>query len=306
MKKIFFTTICLLISLFAFAQYPSSFQVIHQSSKPDFESFLQGVRNWDFGEFKYNGQDMSDAQGGDFAFAYVYKEVEDFMKATLPDATFGIDYRLKSTTQLLVDVTVRATPQLRRDGRYVWYINCSLDFSPLPLQYYYSYSIPQVSVVGNSFGDHSLYNALLSNVTRHIIHHSYYKEIHLKKIKTGWTENKLKQSFDNGINHGCEGIYEAIEVQEVGKYKLGVKSIGSKLYLIFLDGAIVWDDWQEGELKAELDPTATPNLYKATWYNTYKRPKDAYVTFEINSVPLKLGRLNISQTAPVLGGQIVL
>ncbi len=287
-SKLLWCVVFLVISQIVAAQLPSEFREIKQNPKPDFVSYLHGVRNWNFGDFIYNGQDMSDAQGGDFCYAYVIQEVKNFMKATIPDATHGENHNFESTTQLQVDVNVRAVSQLKWDGRYVWYINCSLDFSPEPLPYYYSFSIPQISVTGNDFENHSLYNALLDNVNKHVINYLKYKEIHLGKIKTGYDENRLKQTYDSGISHPFEGIYEATDLQDVGKYKLGAKYVNGVLYLIFLAGAYMWDDWQEGELKAELEPTATPNIYKAKWYNIYKDIRDAYITFESNCMKVLL------------------
>lgn len=120
---------------------------------------------------------------------------------------------------------------------------------------------------------------MLGNITRHILYHSYSKELNLKKIKTGWNEGTLRNSYSSGLENICEGIYEDIANND-NKYKLGVKLIDGKLYIIYLGGALWKKDWSEGELKAILEPTATPNFYKAEWIGAMKNKMQGYVTFE--------------------------
>ena len=78
-SKLLWCVVFLVISQIVAAQLPSEFREIKQNPKPDFVSYLHGVRNWNFGDFIYNGQDMSDAQGGDFCYAYVIQEVSSFL-----------------------------------------------------------------------------------------------------------------------------------------------------------------------------------------------------------------------------------
>ena len=105
MKKILLIIMLLVTTCFVYAQYPSSFVLVPESPKKDFSSFLSGIKTWEFRSILYNGNDMTSADGGDFGYAYVIKEIIRWMSATLPDAEHGIDFNNKSTTQLWVDVS---------------------------------------------------------------------------------------------------------------------------------------------------------------------------------------------------------
>lgn len=281
----------------SFAQYPQGFITTPQSPKPDFDSFLNGIKSWQFGDFIYNGRDMRNAQGGDFGYAYVIKEVNKFMKATIPDANQGIDFRNESTTQLGIDVRVTANYHLNgRTGAWLWDISCSFDFySGAGGQYSYSYKVPQVTVTGNDFGDHSLYKAMRKKVTIYTLRYSYSKVLHLKKIRTGWNETALKNAYGKGLDHPLEGIYEDVNTNIYSaqglienRYKIGLKYIENKLYGIYLGGANLYNDWDEGELKAIFEITATPNLYKTVWFGAAKNVMEGYATFEQGVMKLVL------------------
>lgn len=100
-----------------------------------------------------------------------------------------------------------------------------------------------------------------------------------RKMMTCWNEDLLKNEYlAKGIDH-IEGIYENITLGDA-KYKVGVKEVSGNLYLIYLSGADNTADWQEGEIKAILYPTATPLLYKSVWIMSDKRENhDSYITF---------------------------
>ncbi len=108
--------------------------------------------------------------------------------------------------------------------------------------------------------------------------------IELPKKLTCWNEYKIKQEFQaNGVDQ-IEGIYENTTSSNSGeaKYKVAVKKINSKYYLIYLSGANNTGNWQEGEVKATLESTATPNFYKAKWLMADKSENnDFYVSFEL-------------------------
>ncbi len=40
----------------------------------------------------------------------------------------------------------------------------------------------------------------------------------------------------------------------------------SQFYLVYLSGATNANDWSAGDVKAILEPTATPTAFKAKWY----------------------------------------
>ena len=93
---------------------------------------------------------------------------------------------------------------------------------------------------------------------------------------TGLFESNLKSVID-AQNDGIVGIYESLDnglrlacIKENGEYAL--------VYLRSTDS----DKWNEGEVKASLQETATLGLFKAFWYDSYKlmEKKSVFVTFD--------------------------
>lgn len=83
--------------------------------------------------------------------------------------------------------------------------------------------------------------------------------------KSNWKESDYRQYFSTGNISPLEGEYQG------DKYKLAVKHHDDgKTYLIYLNGAPNGKDWTEGDVKAILEPTATPTIYKAKWYDQFK------------------------------------
>ncbi|MFN4881053.1 MAG: S1C family serine protease [Bacteroidota bacterium] len=110
---------------------------------------------------------------------------------------------------------------------------------------------------------------------------SYYR-IELPKRQTCWTEAKLKSHI---MANGCdkiEGIYEnAASASQQAKYKVAVRKINGTYHLIYLSGAQNTGNWSEGEIKATLEPTATPLFYKAKWIMADKSENNEfYISFE--------------------------
>ena len=108
-----------------------------------------------------------------------------------------------------------------------------------------------------------------------------------KKL-TCWSEDKLKKDFEvNGIDL-VEGIYENLNNDEA-KHRLALKKIKNTYYLLYLSGARNPLNWEEGEIKATLIPTATSYFFKAKWIYDFKDglinvntdlTEDFYVSFE--------------------------
>lgn len=277
-KAILLLSILLITTCYSNAQYATTFVARPESSKPGFSSFLQGIRTWEFGEVIYNGVDQSSAKGGDFGYAYVIKEIIMWMEATLPDAEHGIDFNNKSTTHLWVNVTWNTSYHLNRSYNYIWTISCEIEFEDAGIGYSYTFNLPNVSVRGNDFNDHSLYGSMRKNITDRVHMHNSWNELETKRITTGITERNIKET----INSPLEGIYEDVISSDGGKknkYKLGLKVIEGKMYLIYLSGCNLWDDWTEGDLKATLNPTGSPHIYRGTWINRDKTVSTAYYTF---------------------------
>lgn len=105
--------------------------------------------------------------------------------------------------------------------------------------------------------------------------YSSYNRLTLSSEMTTWTEEKLKSHFKSNGSTSYEGIYEH------SKLKLGSVKTEGGYDLIYFSGATNYIDWNTGELKAKLYPTATPTLFKVDWKMGNKEiNKDSYITFE--------------------------
>ena len=105
---------------------------------------------------------------------------------------------------------------------------------------------------------------------------------------TRWNEKSLKEHFNEHGADRIEGIYESIkESSTIAKYKLGLIKSDSGYNLIYISGAINHLDWKEGEIKAKLRLTATPDLYKAYWEMSNKTVNEnTYISFESGMLSL--------------------
>ena len=109
-----------------------------------------------------------------------------------------------------------------------------------------------------------------------------YNRIELQKHQTCWTESTLKSYIQTNGCDKIEGIYENTGSSEKApKYKVAVRKINGTYYLIYLSGAHNTGNWTEGEIKATLEPTATPLFFKAKWVMANKSENsNYYITFE--------------------------
>jgi S1-C subfamily serine protease len=94
--------------------------------------------------------------------------------------------------------------------------------------------------------------------------------------KSNWLgEWKFKDYFNNNSYHPLEGVYEG------DNYKVAVKK-GSdgKFYLVYLSGKGNPKAWSVGDIKAILEPTATPTIFKGKWYGRWKQTMDYTFIFK--------------------------
>lgn len=91
--------------------------------------------------------------------------------------------------------------------------------------------------------------------------------------KSNWNEEIFKQYFELNNNIPFEGIYEG------ENYKVGVKEYEGKLYIVYLSGASNANDWKSGDIKAILQSTATPTIFKGQWYGKWKQKMNFTITF---------------------------
>jgi S1-C subfamily serine protease len=117
---------------------------------------------------------------------------------------------------------------------------------------------------------------------------SYYT-LKRENQTTCWTEFKIKEIIKQKGCERIEGIYEnSASSLESPRYKVALKKMNNSYYLIYLSGA-PWTatNWEEGDIKAILEPTATQNFYRAKWFMTDKTQNDEfYISFEQGSFTL--------------------
>lgn len=99
-----------------------------------------------------------------------------------------------------------------------------------------------------------------------------------RKPDTEWTEKKLKEYWTENGAQDIEGIYE--KVGTTLEYELAVLKENNEYKIIYLDGAN-GTNWNEGDIKATLQKTATFGLFKANWFMLNKSfNNDIIITFE--------------------------
>lgn len=91
------------------------------------------------------------------------------------------------------------------------------------------------------------------------------------------TEAEIKNMISNS-NDGVCGIYEGIDEQG---YKLACLKENGEYFLIFMGVKTNDGRWSLGDVKAELRPSASVGLFKATWYMADKsKNDDVYIIFD--------------------------
>lgn len=96
---------------------------------------------------------------------------------------------------------------------------------------------------------------------------------------TGYNEVSIKPIIDNQ-NDGIVGIYQGVS-QNDNQYKLACIKDGDIYKLVYLSCRESLPHWKIGDVKAELEPTATPAMFTAKWRMANKTlNSDCYVAFE--------------------------
>ncbi len=95
------------------------------------------------------------------------------------------------------------------------------------------------------------------------------------------TESEIKNLISNS-NDGVCGIYEGVDEQG---YKLACIKENGDYFLVFMGVKNNDGRWNVGDVKAELRPSASAGLFKATWYMADKsKNNDAYLVFDGTSM----------------------
>jgi hypothetical protein len=121
-------------------------------------------------------------------------------------------------------------------------------------------------------------------ITAYVIRSPENQYLGESERSTGYTLNKLKGEWASTGVEVIEGIYEKIGDGQSAKYTLGIKKVSNVQYhAIYLSGALdqINSNWNEGDLKAKINKTATPNLYKVEWYMANKSINtNLYMSFD--------------------------
>lgn len=243
---------------------------IPQTSKPDFQSMLAGVKHAIILETSANGP-----------------------------AITGLEYFLKSlgfeTVKYLDDIDGKISMPITGDPYEVviaqvifefnqnYFYNIKMKFTISGTEYSYEFSSDKkIKAAEYSRNDNEFYDVYRSMYGyKKPDFNRYYTVKGAKKI-TCWTESKLKSFFQSKGCEKIEGIYENSSVTvNTPRYRVGVKKINGIYYLIYISGAKDDNTWDEGEIKATLEPTATQLFYKAKWIMGNKTESDDfYISFE--------------------------
>ena len=134
------------------------------------------------------------------------------------------------------------------------------------------------------------YTKATRNALRRIVEMPYHynpsKSPNIKVLdveQTEYTETTIKPIIDSQ-NDGIVGIYQGV-IQDDNQYKLACYKVGDNYRLIYISSRESLPLWKVGDVKAELEPTATPAMYTTKWrmgnkiLNTY-----CYVIFEDGSM----------------------
>ncbi len=269
----------------------SDYTYINGSAKPTLGNAMSQVKSYNF-DLISNGQPVGD--NVPFIDAYIFDQLKKWCAASMPDASFGNDYRYPMSSHLTVIARYSHSTKLSWSGVWQWEVrnfNVAFEFGESG-KYVYTFDLPNMKIDGGNFDNSKLYNTLIEKVDGCIYRYNSNMQIKLPKYTTIWNERNLKQYFDNNRSI-IEGIYESTNSAKnnsENKYKLAVKRISDGSYiLIYLDGANLYDDWTEGEIKCFLSETATPNIFKGKWLMLDKSVNnDCYITFSTNLMQIRL------------------
>lgn len=161
--------------------------------------------------------------------------------------------------------------RMRRNGIRYLAVDVDVYFDFSVKEYKYS----EYFEIENDWSKNTLYYKFLSDIWGYKITHNSSKGPRSAKKMTKWTESALRAYWkENGFKE-YEGIYENFSGNDT-KYKLALKYINNKPYLIYLSGGNF--DWQEGEVKATLESSSYGNGFKCNWKMLDKSTESTFMT----------------------------
>ena len=241
---------------------------VSKSSKPDFKTLLAGVKYAVIvNRPKINGHVPAFNALFDYLKGMGFESVE----------YLGDDYQQPRNLCEEVWVEINFGYDLEK------FYNIKMTFANLATGYTWEFSTSKIARAGLYSDPKYNFGQALRDMYGYTkgTYNSYYT-MQLAKRQTCWTEGKLKSHIQSKGADKIEGIYENTSSSDkMAKYKVAVRKINGTYHLIYLSGAHNTGNWSEGEIKAILEPTATPLLFKAKWIMADKSENNNYyITFE--------------------------
>lgn len=239
-------------------------EIVRKSSKPDFKSLLTGVNKAVIMSIDF----LADATPSNALVEY------------LQALGFSNIKFMNENSEPPINLCEEIWVELKYDKKfyldYDTYSNIKLIFHSKPTGY--SWEFPTDKVVKTSNTPQYNFGIIFRSMygyTKGVFNSSYTMK--LPKMQTCWTEASLRSSFSEKGRDVIEGVYEntASSARE-SKYRIGVRKIDGIYYLLYFSGAPNYADWSAGEIKAKLESTATPHLFKAIWLMADKSENQNY------------------------------
>ncbi|MBL0316818.1 MAG: trypsin-like peptidase domain-containing protein [Flavobacteriales bacterium] len=273
--KSFLNTI--LMALFFYSVSFGQANSPHTDEEISFRNFMGGVRYAHIVDSEYRKYYRSVK---DDDHALVIKGVENFLKKYGFEAvTVGGKEDAPDTYPSLCELTI-VTPQWDKENGLI--VNLHLSFSSCQgdiIQVPCRKKIPMSKTMEIS-GDveRSLFRTLGYSKTE--FHNS--NSLKITQPSTGFSESNLREKFLQEGTENIEGIYECMKPSSTDhKYQIGIVSTEIGYQIIYLNGAKNHRDWNHGEIKGQLTPTASNTIYKSSWKTDSKEEDISdYVNFK--------------------------
>lgn len=258
--------------------YGQGFTPSYQSNPSlDFDNFLTGVK---YAYIKLDNYDVQHiTQVPNSSKAYAVKGLVSYLEAIgFKNVNWG---NTENTPQNLASLCDLVLVSPSWDFEKNAYKNISLHFASCRGDIFSFQSSETISNRNTRSISNNFYNAFIKMYQRKSSYSQHHR-LSLQSEITSWTEEKLKNYLIEKKTDLPEGIYEKLVSSPSDiKYKLGIIKDEDGYKLIYLSGAINYSDWIEGEIKANLETTATAGFFKAQWkmFDKTINP-NAYVSFE--------------------------
>ncbi len=285
MKGKVLTILCLLLAIFPIISEASE---TNSEKKAKFASYISGVR-YAIIDLSPQEQANVDANGSVLLYRLVdYLEEMGIEKVAL--TTWEKQY-LKGSVESLCDI-----------------VHVSLYMELVERSFYTNHQLTFTSCLGDNYqfssknqipNDQVALNAIFMNWKQMYevpMNYRPAQRLQLPVSATKWSGADLRSYFDSGNLDQVEGMYEKIvSATNKNQYSVAiVKSNNGGYVAVYLGGATNFKDWQVGEVMGELIPTATANLFKASWRKQNKAFSDQ-VYIELNAQNMLMVTFNGDQ-----------